>query len=466
MASKHLLQGLIKWSMRDPWRDRFDQILEDHLLPACDETGVATDDVVSIVGEDLFMSTVWACAFEDFLTREFDDGANVVDEYLKRRGWKEPASVRTYMAALRNSTMSFYEVSGIVPGESFRARDLARGGEPVLVSERSATRSLKPWDRIAARVVDMGSKMQIGGGVLLYETGTAETCIEALQEIRKRSKPKRRKFSKAMPQVVGDTAAAELVSTETLRAISPMFTTFWLVDLIERAGRPAIPDLRNKEGDPLLLCEARYPFAAGTTCDHIQAVLDARREFRRADATFWNWVSLEKPAAHASPPESLTFETRLDDGTLVLGGVELKANALVLAANSQRRCDLGCTLLSGILGERVRQPSLKRETVEQMLASAPTGALPQLDISEKERCAIVHDQLDRHYREVLDQPVPVLGGKSPRSAVRTGSGRIKVAGWLKMMENSTAKAADHNGALAIYDFGWLWKELGIDELRQ
>jgi hypothetical protein len=50
MASKHLLQGLIKWSMRDPWRDRFNQILEDHLLPACDETGVATEDVVSIVG--------------------------------------------------------------------------------------------------------------------------------------------------------------------------------------------------------------------------------------------------------------------------------------------------------------------------------------------------------------------------------------------------------------------------------
>jgi hypothetical protein len=466
MASKHLLKGLIKWSMRDPWRDRFDQVLEDHLLPACDETGVATDDVVSIVGEDLFMSTVWACAFEDFLTREFEDGANVVDEYLKRRGWKEPASVRIYMAALRNSTMSFYEVSGIVPGESFRARDLARGGEPVLISERSATRSLKPWDRIAARVVQVGSKMQIGGGVLLYETGTAETCIEALHELRKRSKPKRRKLSKAMQEVFGDTAAAELGSTETLRAIGPMFTTFWLVDLIERAGRPAIPDLRNKEGDELLLCEARYPLAAGTTCDHIQTVLDARPEFRRADAAFWNWVSLEKPAAHASSHESLTFETRLDDGMLVLGSVELKANALVLAVNSQRRCDRGCTLLSEILGERVRQPSLKTETIDQMMASARTTAPQQLDIPEEERCAIIHDCLDRHYRDVLDQPVPMLGGKSPRSAVRTDSGRIKVAGWLKMMENSTAKSADHNSALATYSFGWLWNELGIDELRR
>ena len=463
MASKHLLKGLIKSSMRDPWRDRFDQILEEHLLPACDETGIEIDDVVSIVGEDLFMSTVWACAFEDFLTREFEDGANAVDEYLKRRGWKEPASVRSYMAALRNSTMSLHEVSGIVPGESFRARDLARGGEPVLISERSATRSLKPWDRIAARVVQVGSKMQIGGGVLLYETGTAETCIEALHELRKPSKPKQRKSSKAVRQVFGDTVAAELDSTETLRAISPMLTTFWLVDLIERAGR--IPDLRNMEGDELLLCEARYPFAVGTTCDHIQTVLDARPEFRRADTAFWNWVSLEKPATRASH-ESLTFETRLDDDTLVLGGVELKADAVVLAVNSQRRCDLGCTLLSGILGERVRQPSLKTETVDQMIASAHTTAPQQLDIPEEERCAIVRDYLDRHYRDVLDQPVPMLGGKSPRAAVRTASGRIKVAGWLKMMENTTAKAADHNSALAIYDFGWLWNELGIDELRR
>jgi len=76
MAGKHLLRGLIKWSMRDPWRDRFDQILEDHLLPACDETGVATDDVVSIVGEDLFMSTVWGMR----LRRLPDSGI---------RGWRE-----------------------------------------------------------------------------------------------------------------------------------------------------------------------------------------------------------------------------------------------------------------------------------------------------------------------------------------------------------------------------------------
>jgi len=59
-------------------------------------------------------TTVWGCAFEDFLTRELNDGRNIVDDYLKRRGWKESASARAYMSALRTSVVSLYEVSDIV----------------------------------------------------------------------------------------------------------------------------------------------------------------------------------------------------------------------------------------------------------------------------------------------------------------------------------------------------------------
>jgi hypothetical protein len=101
-----------------------------------------------------------------------------------------------------------------------------------------------------------------------------------------------------------------------------------------------------------------------------------------------------------------------------------------------------------------------------MLASRDANIPQQLDIPEQERCVIIHGQLDRHYRDALDQPVDMLGGKSPRAAVRTANGRIKVADWLKMIENQTAKSADHDSAMANYSFGWLWTELGIDELRR
>jgi hypothetical protein len=467
MANKHKLEGLIKWSMRDRWADRFEQILEDHLMPTCEETGLEINDVVSAIGEDLFMSTVWACAFEDFLTREFDDGENAIDDYLKRRGWKETASIRTYMAALRNSTMSLYEVSDIVPGTSFRARDLIRGGEPVLISERSATRALKPWDRIAARVVQVGSQTQISGGVLTFEHETSEAFIETVHNFEKLSSQEKRELAEATGHDLDDAAITDLSPTERLRAINPMFTTFWLIDLIDRTDAPEIPDLRNAEGDELVMCEVRYPLAAGTTADDIRAVLETCPEFRPASATSWNWVSQGPPAAASRAGEqSLTFETWHEDGTLVLGNVELENKALILSVNSRQRSDLGRALLSELLGRRVGQPSVKAKSIEQIMASRDVAEPQEPLIPEEEHCAIIHDQMNRHYRSVLDEPVPVLGDETPRAAVKTERGRVKVAEWLKMMENRTAKSGDHNSAMARYNFSWLWTELGISELRR
>jgi hypothetical protein len=233
----------MKWSMRDPWSDRFAQVLEDHLLPACDETGLTVDDVISTLGEDFFTSTVWACAFEDFLTREFDDGDNVVDAYLKRRGWKESASVRNYLAALRNSKMSLYEVSDIIPGTSFRARDLVRGGEPALISEKTATRSFKPWDRIAARIFNVGPQTQISGAALPYQQQTSEALIEALRSYRRLSDQGKRELAASIWQDIDEAALAGLSPTEMLGMIGSMFTTFWLVDLIDRVDQiPAWPE--------------------------------------------------------------------------------------------------------------------------------------------------------------------------------------------------------------------------------
>ena len=79
MASGHSLQGLIKWLHREAWADRIAEAFDAHLLPACEQVGLEVSEVVSTMGEDWFMRTVWGSAFEDFLTRDFDDGTNIVD---------------------------------------------------------------------------------------------------------------------------------------------------------------------------------------------------------------------------------------------------------------------------------------------------------------------------------------------------------------------------------------------------
>jgi len=89
-----------------------------------------------------------------------------------------------------------------------------------------------------------------------------------------------------------------------------------------------------------------------------------------------------------------------------------------------------------------------------------------MDLSPEEQEAIVHATLDRHYRGLLDEPIPMLGDLSPRAAATTAKGREKVAAWLKMLENYSAKLTDRNGPMATYDVTWLWSELGVSDLRR
>ena len=358
-------------------------------------------------------------------------------------------------------------MSDVVPDTSFRARDLVRGGEPVLIGERSATRTLKQWDRFAGRVVQVGERTQISGAVLPYEHRASEQLIADFRRVGKLTRKEKQEFAEAIGQDFDEAVIASLSETERLRMLSPMFTTFWLLDTLDRAGE--IPDLRNFEGDELLLCTVCYPLADGTTDTDIRAVLDSCADLRPVTATLWNWVAREKraaaSAARARSSKSLTFETTLEDGVLSLGSVELEGRTLLLSVNSRERSELGRALLTVILGDRVGEPSVET-TVEQMLASRDADAPQQAELSEQEQCAIIHDRMDRHYRDVLDQPVPMLGDKSPRAAVKTASGRAKVVDWLKLMENQTARAAASNSAMASYSFDWLWTELGIDQLRR
>jgi hypothetical protein len=84
MPSSNSLSGLIKWLGREEWRGPFEEILDLHLGPACEDAGVELNEIVEILGDHDFRMLL-GCAFEDFLTRDCGpDDRNVVDDYLSR----------------------------------------------------------------------------------------------------------------------------------------------------------------------------------------------------------------------------------------------------------------------------------------------------------------------------------------------------------------------------------------------
>ena len=155
----------------------------------------------------------------------------------------------------------------------------------------------------------------------------------------------------------------------------------------------------------------------------------------------------------------------MQDGSLVLGNVDLDGAFVKLFVNSAGRALKGRILLQQALGDLVRAPLTEIQTVEQMRATAPSRESSDF-VRPDDAVAMVHEMLDRQYREILGEPIPMLGDISPRAAIRTEKGRRKVVEWLKYLENRTANTRNQNDPMATYDFGWMWRELKLEKLRQ
>lgn len=469
MPSARSLTGLIKFIGRPEWATEMDAVLAEHLGPACNCHEIQPANIAEILDEGHAM-TLWGCALEDFMARQLPGGANVVDDYIKRRGFQDSAGNKRYMLAIRRSVMSLYEVSDVVLGESFLARDLVRGGEPVRVFERSGSKQLKRWDRIAARLVHLGERWEMAGGVLMFDRTLSETLLEDLAEVMRRLPGEIRQstfetFGHNVPREI----EKALAGCDPLSLSGAMFTTIWLDNALGRVLNPRLPCLQNTDGHALVLCTLRFALAEGVKAADIRKALASNPDVHRETAKFFNWrrpIEQEPKQAPAPKPDGLTIMSTHASGETNLAGIEITKDAVIVSTNSRERSAAAQELIVRVLGDRVAgPPALEAVTAEEAIAAKADKPKPRKPkpIPPDEERAIIHAYLDQHYAKTLDEPVPALDNVSPRAAVKTAKGRAKVVDWLKGIENHMSHANDD--AMAGYDTNWLWQELGLERTQ-
>ena len=446
MGERNDISGLLSFIGRETiWRDRMQDLVAEHLMPALEEFEIDQDDLGELLG-DQWSGVLWVCGFEDFLGQRYEDG-NIVDLYLKRRGWKETSLNREYFTALRDAPVSLYEVSEVQPGTSMVLRDLLSDAAPVTVREKSATRTLKQWDRIAVRVVPERDHHVISGALLPFRAEAVDFLFAGLRDALKLKK-----------------RDALRLTRDQLLGCAPIFTSAWLFIEIDRALTPAEPQFTNSDGDDVLFHDLRYPLASGVTQKVVAERLDRVKGFLPEGPKFWNWLAARK--GHGSKAgEGIMLDTQME-GATVLGSVELKGKTLFVTVNSAERAAKVQTLIGAAAGDLLRSPLTTIRTVDQMRADQRRDMQGEAadEIPPEIARQLMRDHLDKHYRETLDAPIPALGGKSPRQAVQTTAGRDKVIDWLKMLENRSAGHGE--GPIAEYDFGWMWSELGLEGHRK
>jgi NADPH:quinone reductase-like Zn-dependent oxidoreductase len=156
----------------------------------------------------------------------------------------------------------------------------------------------------------------------------------------------------------------------------------------------------------------------------------------------------------------------------VLGGARLTKVALVVDTNSRERMDRALAILRPALGTLVGAGFTSHEDVVHDMRQQPSrrasrrtrDSAPSPDMDPAALAEAFNRIKEAHYRRTLDEPVPMLGNRTPRECARTKPGRKKLASWIKEIENGELRQAVGTG-VPPYDVSWMWRELGVDEER-
>lgn len=198
---------------------------------------------------------------------ELDDGRRVVERFLEQADLTR--GERSFLDAMRRSTMRFYEVAETVPGSSMTLRDLLEGSI-VTVAERTASRTVSRHDCIAARIIPRGAsgRSEIERGLIPISSLIRDGVIETVKAYR-------RDFSREEKDASLD---------GFYKLTPPLFHDAWIASIFE----PPVPRLANTDGEEMIL--TRVSFYVDDE-DALVAALDGaeRDGVSRAGDRAWSW---------------------------------------------------------------------------------------------------------------------------------------------------------------------------------
>jgi hypothetical protein len=423
------VEHLCRYAARDEWAARRREHLAAMLGTIPEDFGLDTERLFEEVHRLGHGSSMVGFLDESFLASEHGpDRANVIDDYVRRRGWQETPRAREYVQGLRTTPPALYEVWDVAFGEWIEVRDRLREAPPRRIVEHSGSQSLQRWDCFVARVVHPRDELMLTGGVLTLTRGIADEIEKLLRRAAGRK----------------GTAPTDRLCFQG-----------WLKGLLAAARRP-LPKLANTDGDPLLPSTTRLPIADGADIE-IERRIDALAGWERDEDDVRQWTWKKQPA---------------DATGMVLGSARLTTDALVIETNSRERMDRALAVLRPALGALVGAGLTSHEDVASALrpprASRNSRRERPVELPPAMDAAAMAEALNRvkeaHYRRTLDEPVPMLGNRTPRECARSKPGRKKLANWIKEIENGELRQAADTG-VPPYDASWIWRELGVEGER-
>lgn len=155
---------------------------------------------------------------------------------------------------------------------------------------------------------------------------------------------------------------------DELQRSAALVTSAWLFDVLSRALRTEPPKIFNSDGDEVVFHTVSFPMTAAATVAAITWKLQGIDQLRQENRAFWNWVIHQSSKARNitdlqdSEQPVIRWNVTLEDGSIVLGNIEIKGRTIVLSTSSASRAERGSTMLSAALADwsARRQPRQRR----------------------------------------------------------------------------------------------------------
>ncbi|AWK15594.1 hypothetical protein SK355_13955 [Candidatus Fukatsuia symbiotica] len=436
---------LMKYAEEALWSERKKQFFDDILMDAANGVDISVSELIETLGEG-YLGMAFSYLFELFATSCWNNEKFcMIEDYVKRRGWRETPYATRYLNALAKSEVRLWEVVTVNVGQWAEVRPFGTTSTVLRVYERSGTQNLKRWDCIATSVILLDGKPTFGGGILPFSQEQAQDFPVFLEYAHRRVIEELKEIRADDQQCSwSDEEINLMASSEESDPLSELLFSFWICETYLALTKP-MPTLVNRDGHLLQWSKVRFPVAPENQDEIERRLHTAPHLDFDSNTKEWLWFDGEKDKVR-------------DFGTTILGQLSLVDDSLIATVNSVERAETVKAYLNDLLGKLIGNPLSVHENVQSMMENYSTKNLPPaepLDVPE-----LITASLDQHYRKILDEPIPALNNLTPRECVQKSDQQVNLIQWLKSLENNTARAPH----MAHYDFTWMWQELGIEEV--
>jgi hypothetical protein len=405
---------------RKAFGQRLQELIDDLVFDPARQPARLPDDFLQQVQINF---TEWVLADGSIPVRGTD--VRTIDLVLGTDGPAFSPAQRQRLEQLREQPLRLYTVTDVQSGRSLTLCDaLDTAAAPVVVDEDLGSRALEPGMLIGARILHLDNRRELSGAIYGYTPLGSAVVTEAVRA--------------AAEAGAGPYSQRAAAGYEIMREWARQFT--------EPRRVPKMMDAAS--GEPLLLITDHYRVRddaalarALAGCADVSG--DARQGWRRE---FTGSDGLVRSSVVVNPGK--------------------QPDRIEVFYRTQRQADEGRPWFEGVAGAAVAH--LTREITDPQGAlahpspgSAPaaTGA-PDAALPPEVLAQAVEQIMRKHYANWCDEPIPALGGQTPRQAIATAAGLERVKGLLRSYEEGEDRQSTAQGRPA-FSYQFLWDALGL-----